>query len=426
MPTSALGGLAFVIAALLVGRAYRYGSSHTRSASQRSRIAGIATVLMVGAILAGSLAAGPLFAERPEGEDLPRAQLVVAGAGVLALAVGAGLRAGATREREVRLSGVRGRAVVNSIHREGLGYKGIPVWELDMDVEAPDVASFHVVLREAIPDVMAETIEVGEPLPVYVEPGTERVALDWISSRDPGFGEGFSEGRPARRAFDPVQVSPPPPLAPPGTLTVAPRVVPVVITIVLLGLAGTLVNRVFESDRKPVVVPPGDHASTAPGAGSPLTGLVGMSRTDEQGREVGFTFALPAGWADLSDQREGPDGQAIVDVFLRWVEDASATIVVSRSHRYTTGPLPSDAGLETLLPALYRELGNEITASEALLLDGQPSMRFDMRISERIRQRYVVTVREGQVIFVTLVAPPARWEEVTPAFAQALGTWHWD
>jgi hypothetical protein len=409
MPGTGLGALAFVIAGLIVRRAYRYGSSPARPEGSRRRIASFALALMVGAVVVGSVAAQSVFRERTD-DALPQPETAVLAASVLVLGAGVGLRAGATRTRSVHVTGVRGSAFVHAIKPVGIGVKGLPIYEMDLDVSAPGVAPFRAEYREAIPAMMAETIQEGEPVPVLVDPSTRRIALDWISPRSGVAADGFGKRPPVRDVPSPVAPPPPSPLG--AAATVAPRVVPVVVTIVLLGLGTTVLNRIFESDDATVTVTPADHASTDLGATPVPTGRVAADHTTG-GRRVSYSLAVPDGWEE--------DPAPRTDVLLR-SHDGETTLVVARPARFNRRPLPPGSDVEAALPLVYRDLGDSLGAAQPVTIDGSAGVQFDVRDPEQGRT-LVVVVREGSVFFVTLSYP--RGQDADPVLQQVLDSWAW-
>ena len=412
MPGTALGALAFVVAGLIVRRAYRFGSSPARGEASRRQVASFALALILGAVVVGSIAAQSVFKERPD-DALPQPETAVLAASVLALGVGVGLRAGATRTRSVHVTGARGSAFVRSIKPVGVGIKGIPVYALDLDVTGPGVEPFRTEHREAIPAVMAETIQEGQHVPVMVDGETRRVALDWISSPSDVRAGGFAERPPARDVPVPVPVPhpPPPPLGP--SATVAPRIVPVVVTIVLLGMGTTLLNRIFESDDVPVTVVPADHTSVDFGGGPVGTGRIGVEHS-AAGGDVSYSFAVPEGWEE--DSSAGSSG-----LLLR-SSDGESTLLVSRPPRLNRRPLPPGSGVEDALPSVYRDLGDSLRRPRPVVIDGGTGMQFDVRDSARGRI-LVVAVHEGNVFFVTLSFP--RSDDAEPVLQQVLESWAW-
>lgn len=411
MQGTGLGALAFVVVGLIIRRAYRYGLAPGGATSRRG-VAGFAAGLMAVAVVVGSIAAQSVFRERPDGA-LPQPETFVLAASILAVGVGAGLRAGATRARSVHTAGVRGSAFVHSIKPAGVGTKGLPVYELDLDVTAPGVVPFRADHREAIPAVMAETIQEGQHVPVMVDAETRRVALDWVRSRGDVAADGFtkrsaSRFRRASASAEPLQ--PPPPIG--ASTTIAPRVVPVVVTIVLLGLGTTLLNRIFESDEVPVTAAPTDHASTDFGAAPIPTGRIAVDFRAGS-RSVSYSLAVPEGWEE--------DSAPGTDVLLR-SSDGESTLVVARPARFNRRPLPPGSDVETALPSVYRDLGDSLRHPRPVTLDGSTGVQFDVRDPKQ-GSALVVVVHEGYVFFVTLHHP--RGGNAGPVLQQVLESWSW-
>jgi hypothetical protein len=249
---------------------------------------------MLGSVVVGSVSAGTVFAERPASEDPPVAAAILLGGSVLLLAVGFGLRTGATRQRDIHVSGIRGRAFIRSMRATESSLSGMPIYEIDMDVTGPGVEPFRTMHLEPIPRLMAETLHEGATVPILIdESAMRRVALDWVSAPS-RIREGFAE-EPDEAGSSPV-VDESPPIAATGTPTAGTRIVALVVVMVLLAAGANVLGSLLDSsdDVPEQVVPSGIYESTSLGSVGGHT-RVGASARNRRGRDVGYSFVLPEG-----------------------------------------------------------------------------------------------------------------------------------
>ena len=254
---------ALFVAALTIRAAYRFASAPHRNPQHRRRVDGAGTIAMLAGLAIGSQAAAAFFRDWEEVERPASVTIVLAGAVPLTL-VGVALKVGAARRPSIHVAGLRGWGTLRSIaHTGGSSTHGIPVHEIEMDdVEAPGVESFGASFSAEIPGRMAETLRVGDRVPVMVDPETKGVELDWIRSPSAARRDGFSDDEPTQPRPAPVAVSSGLPLATTSGPTPVSRTVLLVVIVVLLALVANVTSGLLGSDddpvrRSPAASPPG-------------------------------------------------------------------------------------------------------------------------------------------------------------------------
>lgn len=394
----AAAGAAICALVLLLRWAYRFAADQQRTPGRGGNAGTLGSTLLLVGVVTGSAAAGGFFADRPAGEPPRWPAGVVLACGALLTLVGAAVKAGAARRPSIHVAGVRGRAYVRSIRRaDAKTMQGLPVYEMDMDVQGPDVRPFRVVHYEAMPERMAAGIRPGATWPVLIEPATKRVAIDWISP-PPVFDEDFDDPPPSIAPVGPPEANEEPvPAA--DVPTAGTRTIALVLVMVMLGSAAGFVGSLLDSDAPIEIVSEGEPAR-------PRVGAV-FAATD-----TGFSTPLPEGWA------EGGSGEGLA------LRSGDATIRVTRSPRLEARL----RRLEEAVPLLFREVRadlGDVETSRQVFVGVEPAMRYDLAQRGGSKSTLVVIARNEDVYVVRLVAAEDEWESGVDALTQMIDLWQW-
>jgi hypothetical protein len=179
--------------------------------------------------------------------------------------------------------------------------------------------------------------------------------------------------------------------------------------------------------------------------------VAGCGGGDEDPVEgTGYTYSVPDGWEDASDQAEDEPGLELGgirpdSIVLAEPEDDFATNVnVVRQDGLPSGVTaaqyaeanlaglrnPTAAGLPPELVETVKSLKpSDISERRDVDLDGEEAFEWDYRATQgggRMRLRQVAAVVDGAGFTVTLTALPDGFEEGDEALDEIVESWSWE
>jgi hypothetical protein len=179
--------------------------------------------------------------------------------------------------------------------------------------------------------------------------------------------------------------------------------------------------------------------------------VAGCGGGDEDPVEgTGYTYSVPDGWEDASDQAEDEPGLELGgirpdSIVLAEPEDDFATNVnVVRQDGLPSGVTaaqyaeanlaglrnPTAAGLPPELVETVKSLKpSDISKRRDVDLDGEEAFEWDYRATQggrRMRLRQVAAVVDGAGFTVTLTALPDGFEEGDEALDEIVESWSWE
>jgi hypothetical protein len=178
--------------------------------------------------------------------------------------------------------------------------------------------------------------------------------------------------------------------------------------------------------------------------------VAGCGGDEDPVEGTGYTYSVPDGWEDASEQAEDEPGLELGglrpdSVVVAEPEDDFATNVnVVREDGLPAGVTaalyadanlaglrdPTAAGLPPEIVETVESLNpREISERRDVELDGEEAFEWDYRATQggrRVRLRQVATVVDGAGYTVTLTALPDAFEEGGEALDEVVESWSWE
>jgi hypothetical protein len=179
--------------------------------------------------------------------------------------------------------------------------------------------------------------------------------------------------------------------------------------------------------------------------------MAGCDRSEEDADPVegtGYSYSVPEGWEDVSEQAEDEVGIARLsaDTLVAGdrVDDFRTNVNVVRERGVPEGVTadeyaelslaglrdPAAAGLPPELAAAVGDLNpTAISEPSDTELGGHEALAWSYRSTQngrRVRVRQVATVMDGAGYTVTLTARPAGYEEGAAALGEVVESWRWE
>jgi hypothetical protein len=177
--------------------------------------------------------------------------------------------------------------------------------------------------------------------------------------------------------------------------------------------------------------------------------LAGCSDEEQRVDGSGYTYAVPDGWEDASDEAGGidlPMEGLLVDsaVIGDRVDDFTTNVNVVRegglpagatAREYSAVSLanlrdPAAAGLPPDVVEQLEAIDEEsLSVTPGAELGGREAVEWEYRTSypgQETRVRQVTAVRDGAGYTVTLTTVPDAFEDATPALDEVVDSWEWE
>jgi hypothetical protein len=94
------------------------------------------------------------------------------------------LAADQAKAQKVMTSGIAGQATIRSMRDVGVVVNEMPLIEMDLQVEIPDRDPYEVTHRQVIPHSSLGALQLGETVPVLVDPQDPDSLVVTIDQRD--------------------------------------------------------------------------------------------------------------------------------------------------------------------------------------------------------------------------------------------------
>lgn len=468
MPWIVVVPLAVMVVGMMIGFARQFSSAGRRRAREQGAAGTAGSWLIFVAFIELAIGIGSYVAERRapgEGGGFSIAAVVLLGVGVILLVAGVWAKAAGRRRARIYHHGIPGEAIIRAVHETGTMVNNQPMYAFDLDVTGSGFPPTSTTHREVVPFWFASRVGPDARVPVKVDPTKPtRLIFDWERFR-PAAGAAAAAaassfagggGATAGTVADAAAMMVPGGDTMRDVLEAAGQLRPgasewhvgkaigaavVLFVIAVVGGGLYLFWNVFGSisdttadvteqveDAFDEVEDLGERGRGRPGGGrggQPGT-RISVSRAAADGEEIGYSVALPVGWNDLTGTVPERQGAVLVDVVFEPPPPANGSIIVTRSLRYLQDPAPKGTSLRSLMPAIVREFGGAVTARRPTRLDGTPAVTLEIAPSENgVEARQVVVLRGGQILFVALTAPEARFDSLVPVFEDVLDSWDW-
>ena len=144
----------------------------------------------------------------------------------------------------------------------------------------------------------------------------------------------------------------------------------------------------------------------------------------------GYTYSLPKGWQDATDEAKGQDAPGTIDTVSVWgakLDGSQANVIVEASSGV------GDADLDSLRSTWESNMsgasGSTPMTQDGTTIDGEEAIgaRFerDNDAGTSIVQIAYLTVHDGTAYSVILSTKQDKADEATKAYEDLLGSWTW-